>query len=292
MGVAIYLRTGITFKRRTDIDVFEEGVLESVFVEIILKGESLLVGVVYRPPGSDLALFMDKMRAIMLKLRGKRLNLMGDFNLDLIKSQQHSGTGEFLGLLQEVGLHHLISLPTRITPKSATLIDNIFSTDVAHDVSSGLLLSSISDHFPVFAFFGGTEVPLKEAPGYTLKRVIGDKGKERFREWLGNWGESFAPRVESVAEDAAGFRNELRDEYNKCFPQKRVRVRRIDKTKPWLNDAELLGLIKRRDVLYARNLKHPGGLSPADLLLLRELAALVNKRRERPEEIIPCPEAQ
>ena len=139
-GVAIYLRAGITFKRRTDIDVFEEGVLESIFVEIILKGESLLVGVVYRPPGSDLALFMDKMRAIMSKLRGKRLNLMGDFNLDLIKSQQHSGTGEFLGLLQEVGLHHLISLPTRITPKSTTLIDNISSTDVTYDVSSGLIL--------------------------------------------------------------------------------------------------------------------------------------------------------
>ena len=96
-GVAIYLRTGVTFKRRTDVDIFEEGVLESIFVEVILKGESLFIGVVYRPPGSDLALFMDRMRVIMLKLRGKRLNLMGDFNLDLIKSQQHSGTGEFRG---------------------------------------------------------------------------------------------------------------------------------------------------------------------------------------------------
>ena len=216
----------------------------------------------------------------MSKLRGKRLNLMGDFNLDLIKSQQHSGTGEFLGLLQEVGLHHLISLPTRITSKSATLIDNIFSTDIAHDVSSGLLLSSISDHFPVFAFFGGTEVPLKEGPEYSLRRVIGDRGKLRFREWLGEWGETVAPRVETVAEDAARFRNELRDGYNKCFPQKKVRIRRIDKTKPWLNDAELLGLMKRRDKLYARNLKQPGGLAHADLALLRELSADVNRRRK------------
>ena len=210
VGPALLLDYYRKKKGLTDIDIFEEGVLESVFVEITSGGESHFVGVIYRPPGSDLALFMDKMGVILSKFNGKRLNLMGDFNLDLVKSSSHLATGNFLGLLNNVGLHHLISLPSRITPKSATLIDNIFSTDVAHDVSSGLLLSSISDHFPVFAFFGGTEVPLKEAPGYTLKRVIGDKGKERFREWLGNWGESFAPRVESVAEDAAGFRNELR----------------------------------------------------------------------------------
>ena len=41
-GVAFYIRTGLTFRRRTDIDVFEEGVLESLFIEIINKGEKKL----------------------------------------------------------------------------------------------------------------------------------------------------------------------------------------------------------------------------------------------------------
>ena len=279
-GVAIYLRSDMTFKRRTDVDIFEEGVLESIFIEVVLKGESLFIGVVYRPPGSNLALFLDKMGVILAKLQGKRLNLMGDFNLDLIKSLQHSATGEFLGLVNNVGLHHLISLPTRITSKSATLIDNVFSTDITFPISSGLVLSSISDHFPIFAFFGGTEVPHEGRPQYTLRRVIGEKGKENFRKWVKEWGESFAPRVESVAEDAARFRNEFRDGYNKFFPQKRVKISGIDIKKPWLNDAELLGLMKQRDRLYARNLKHPGGLSRADLALLHGLSSEVNRRRK------------
>ena len=279
-GVAIYLRTGVTFKRRTDIDIFEEGVLESVFVEITSGGESHFVGVIYRPPGSDLAHFMDKMGVILSKFNGKRLNLMGDFNLDLVKSSNHLATGNFLGLLNNVGLHHLISLPSRITPKSATLIDNIFSTDIGFDVSSGLILTSISDHFPVFAFLGGTGVSPQEGPRYALRRVIGDQGKEKFRLWVKQWGDSFAPRADSVAMDAARFRNELRDEYNKCFPLKKVKVRKIDETKPWLNDRELLALMRKRDGLYVRNLKRPGGLPQAGLDLLRTLSAEVNRRRK------------
>ena len=94
------------------------------------------------------------------------------------------------------------------------------------------------------------------------------------------WGKSFAPRANSVVEDAATFRNELRDEYNKCFPQKKVRVRKIERTKPWLCDAELLGLMKRRDRLYARHLKQPGGLQLADLASLRSLSAEVTRQRK------------
>ena len=89
---------------------------------------------------------------------------MGDFNLDLIKSSQHTATSDFLGILNNMGLNHLISLPSRITPKSATLIDNIFSTDVSFEVSSGLILTSISDHFPVFAFFGCAELTPQSGP--------------------------------------------------------------------------------------------------------------------------------
>ena len=49
-GVAIYVRPSLTFKVRTDIEIFEEGVFESVFIEVNDKGSSFIVGVIYRPP--------------------------------------------------------------------------------------------------------------------------------------------------------------------------------------------------------------------------------------------------
>ena len=70
-----------------------------------------------------------------------------------------------------MGLRHpLISLPTRITEKSATLIDNIFTTEVCSDVSSGLIFTSISDHLPVLAIIGDAGANSEKGPQCTMKR--------------------------------------------------------------------------------------------------------------------------
>ena len=41
-----------------------------------------------------------------------------------------------------------MTLPTRITDRSATLIDNIFLNTQRHKQTSGNLTTSISDHLP------------------------------------------------------------------------------------------------------------------------------------------------
>jgi hypothetical protein len=102
------------------------------------KGKSLYVGVIYRPPNSDLAKFFLCMDKIFAKIKDKTSYLMGDFNLDLIKSEKHTDTAKFLGDLNSVGFHPLISLPSRITTDSATLIDNIFTNNICVPISSGI----------------------------------------------------------------------------------------------------------------------------------------------------------
>ena len=51
----------------------------------------------------------------------------------------------FFGNLVSAGYLPRISLPTRVTDHSATLIDNIFST-VLDDSKSGEIINNISDH--------------------------------------------------------------------------------------------------------------------------------------------------
>merc|ERR1711911_49855 len=100
---------------------------------------------------------------------------------------------------------------------------------------------------------------------------------ERFRQWVKNWGSNFASRVDSVVEDSIRFRNELRDGYNQCFPQKRVRVRNIDIRKPWLDDDILKGKIKEKNRLYALKLRTSGGLSSVDADRLGVLTSEVGR---------------
>jgi hypothetical protein len=97
--VAVFVRDGLTYKMRPDLVFFDEGKFESVFIEIIRgKGHrNDVVGVVYRPPGTNPGEFSEIMVQVLTKLRGVNDYIMGDFNVDLIKSGTQWPSGEFLG---------------------------------------------------------------------------------------------------------------------------------------------------------------------------------------------------
>ena len=54
-------------------------------------------------------------------------------------------TGYYFNLL-----YPLIDKPTRVTDSSATLIDNIFTNELCHNLTCGILFNDISDHLPIF----------------------------------------------------------------------------------------------------------------------------------------------
>ena len=83
---------------------------------------------------------------------------MGDFNINLLNYEAHSETNDFINLMVS---HHLLLYvlhPTRVTDHSATIIDNIFSTNCEYNTVSGNLLSQISDHFPQFLIIKNASV--------------------------------------------------------------------------------------------------------------------------------------
>ena len=50
-GVSTLLNNNISFKRSKDLDVFEEGLIESIFIEMIAtNGKKLVVGSMYKQP--------------------------------------------------------------------------------------------------------------------------------------------------------------------------------------------------------------------------------------------------
>ena len=123
-GVAVFVRDGLTYRERHDLGTFTEGVFESVFVEMIRGGgrENDIIGVVYR---GGLKGFKSELARVLTKLREANGYIMGDFNIDLIKMGTHGSTSDFG--VTSVGFYPLISLPTRLTNNTATLIDPLNS---------------------------------------------------------------------------------------------------------------------------------------------------------------------
>ena len=74
------------------------------------------------------------------------LMLCGDFNIDLLECNIPTS---FQNTMYSLSLMPIISKPTRIADNSATLIDNFFINEPC-TFESGILISDISDHFPIF----------------------------------------------------------------------------------------------------------------------------------------------
>ena len=79
--------------------------------------------------------------------------LLGDFNIDLIKCSSDDSTSDFFNLISSFNILPFITLPTRITNRSQTLIDNIFSNTSSAQIISGNLTSTVSDHLSQFFIF-------------------------------------------------------------------------------------------------------------------------------------------
>ena len=76
--------------------------------------------------------------------------LTGDFNLNLLKHAKSPGVSKFLENLLSHNFMPQITLPTRITEKTTTLIDNMLINNNILNCISGNITTSISDHLPQF----------------------------------------------------------------------------------------------------------------------------------------------
>ena len=156
-GVSLYIRKGITFMLRNDLDYFDSE-METVFIEIdkyIFGTDSnIVIGVIYRMPNSSVDIFNDRISEVMNVIQKERklCYLMGDLNIDFLKADDHRATGELLDVLYCNNVFPLITKPTRGTSTTATLIDHILTNNFVDDMMhiQGILCTSISNHYAVF----------------------------------------------------------------------------------------------------------------------------------------------
>ena len=73
-----------------------------------------------------------------------------DYNIDLLKVKTNNHYCEYFDEVVSQGFIPRITLPTRISEQSSTLIDNIYTNNIDERESSGILLNQISDHRMIF----------------------------------------------------------------------------------------------------------------------------------------------
>ena len=172
----------------------------------------------------------------------------------------------------------MVSLPTRLTDTTATLIDNIWTNNVRAKMESGLVTVRVSDHLPIFVFVGGERQGGVAECQDGWRRVMDEGRIQRFADRLGRW-EFDEARALGAEANVARFRNEFRDMYDAAFPWVKDRKRRKDEGKPWLDDVDFKELVREKGELYTGKLR--GTLEAAGVRRLVEVSREVNSTRRR-----------
>ena len=83
---------------RNDLSfISNDGEFESIFAEITCGSEKYIVGLFYRPPNKNVPVFNDELQN---KPERHKCILLGDFNIDLLKSDRHGLSNDFVVLLK------------------------------------------------------------------------------------------------------------------------------------------------------------------------------------------------
>ena len=112
--------------------------------------------------------------------------LMGDFNIDLFKSESCDYANYFTEQLFTSSFSPLITKASRITHHTATLIDNIFTNNMEQldDSINGIIFSDISDHLQIVHMFN-TNMFGKNARenvnNVTYQRIFNETNTEVFK---------------------------------------------------------------------------------------------------------------
>ena len=149
-GVGAYIHSSLNYSRIQNLSLVHA---ESIWFKVLIDNTSIIVGVIYRKPGTNLDEFKDGLNSVLQNLNlDRNLSIiLGDFNIDLNSNDEKSK--ELLRLAETYGLLQLIKTATRITNTSSTLIDHIYTNISSYEIQSGCIEAGISDHLPVYVLF-------------------------------------------------------------------------------------------------------------------------------------------
>ena len=147
-GTLLYIANHLSCKPHTDLSLNKANQIESTFTQIInSRKSSIIAGCLYIHPNMDVSGFnKNYLKTLFYKLSKENMQvfLLGDFNL--LNYNDHQPTNKFLVSLTSNSFIPYILQPIRINSHSK--LSNI----IPHEVISGNITSTISDHLPPFLF--------------------------------------------------------------------------------------------------------------------------------------------
>ena len=261
-GVGAYLSTDLIY---TEIESLHLQVrdCEDLWFEVEFPGKQnkYIIAVIYRHPCNNTNAFSaaldEKMQFLNTNLAKKAL-LFGDMNYDLsLKHRYVSPISDYVNVCKSNAFFNLVSIPTRVTPNSQTIIDHILTNDSESILTPGVILYKISDHNAISCNIASPRFNNSKTNSSFMFRNTKSINRENFYKDLDS---SLAPLVYELTHSSV-TRESLDDSFSKLVQtlskviekhaplQKASRKQKRIMQKPWLTKG-LLTSIKNKQKLH------------------------------------------
>jgi len=259
-GIGMYIKNTFLFQERSEFKLNNSSLCrnENIWYEILGNGNKYIIGAIYRHPNQSIKTFIPEMEAVLGKLSDQDLPciIAGDINIDLTKCSSDVETANYVDQLLINNFIPVITMPTRITSRTATLIDHMYYYEgTKHtmniSVKSGNFVEDISDHLPNYMLMINKKQYSKTAR--PLIRLFSERNMAKFKHELQNTNWSTAFDTEDINQAYENFINLFTEQYNRCFILTRL-SRKRSRDKPWITSA-LKKSSRKKTSLYKRWIK-------------------------------------
>ena len=257
-GSLLYISKNLCYKPRPDLLIYKPKLLESIFIEIInANSANTIIGCIYRHPSMVLKEFnddyLDPLLSQLDKERNKKFYLLGDFNVDLLKIETHEQSSKFLQIMESNNIAPLIMIPTRITARSKSLIDNIFTNQVNSKSISGNLTCTVSDHLPQFHI---CPIESKTSPQKhnIYRRNWSNFNRESFVQDFSivDWNATINTELNDANHSFEAFNSKINELIDKHAPKRKLSNKEMRfLSKPWITKG-IQTSINKRDTIFRK----------------------------------------
>jgi exonuclease III len=244
-GVCIFVYEDYNFTVLNLQKFSKEKDIEIAGIKLELNKVRIIVLCIYRSPVGDFDYFLTKLDFILNSLYkfNTEFIICGDININYLENNNRKTKLETL--LNTYNLKDSVKFPTRITNRSASLIDNIF-IDNRHSYSIEPCINGLSDHDAQLVTFRSVTVP-NGVVGPTFVRIINKNSIKDFQNLLSweHWGNIFDNN--NVNNMFNNFHNTYLRCFYTCFPKKEVKNKVLNNK--WITQGIRISCKRKRVLL-------------------------------------------
>ena len=248
-GVSVLVRDDIKSSLINEWCINDD-IFESCGVKLFIGKDTYYVMGVYRAPSSNIVTFNTNFFNVidLLPISPNHVFIAGDFNLDISAVDPPESTNDYLDSFRSRYFLPAITVPTRVSDRSTTCIDQVWLNRVS-DFESGVFPVEISDHYPIFVILNNS-LNINDALIRVEFRCHSKRNIEKFICLVRNFASDFSNcPLSDISLKTKYFMDSIFDLYDKSCPINYKLVSPKKLHSPWVSN-ELLNKINHKHFLY------------------------------------------